>query len=311
MPAFSTPTIAAAMWFRNLRLYRLSPAWDMDAPRLNALLADHPLARCGSQDMVSRGWVYPRYEGEFVHAVNRCWLIALGVEQKLLPAAVVREATNERAATIEAEQGRKVGRKEMRDLREHVTQELLPRAFTRRRTTWGWLDPVSGWLVLDAGSDSKAEEFIEALLKCAPGMPLRPLQTQVSPGTAMTEWLAAGEGPAGFGIDDELELRPPTPANAAIRYVHLGLEGEEIRAHIAAGKTATKLGLTWSDRVSFVLTDKLQVKRLGFLDIIREQAADAQNADEQFDIDFTLMSGEVARLLGDLVPALGGEAQSD
>lgn len=127
----------------------------------------------------------------------------------------------------------------------------------------------------------------------------------------MTGWLAAAEGPAGFGIDDELELRPPTPANAAIRYVHLGLEGEEIRAHIAAGKTATKLGLTWSDRVSFVLTDKLLVKRLGFLDIIREQAADAQNADEQFDIDFTLMSGEVARLLGDLVPALGGEAKPD
>jgi recombination associated protein RdgC len=299
------------MWFRNLRLYRLSPDWDMDAPRLNELLGAHPLARCGSQDMVSRGWVYPRYEGEFVHAVNRCWLVALGVEQKLLPAAVVREATGERAARIEAEQGRKVGRKEMRELRESVTQELLPRAFTRRRTTWGWLDPVNGWLVLDAGSDGKAEEFIEMLLKAAPGMPLRPLQTQVSPGTAMTEWLAAGDAPAGFGIDDELELRPPTPANAAIRYVHLGLEGEEIRAHIAAGKNATRLALTWNGRVSFVLTDKLQAKRLGFLDIVREQAADAQNADEQFDIDFALMSGEVAGLLGDLVPALGGEAKAD
>jgi len=299
------------MWFRNLRLYRLSPSWDMDATRLNALLAAHPLARCGSQDMVSRGWVFPRYEGEFVHAANRCWLLALGVEQKLLPAAVVREATNERAAKIEAEQGRKVGRKEMRDLREHVTQELLPRAFTRRRTSWGWIDPVSGWLVLDAGSDSKAEEFVEALLKCVPGMPLRPLSTLLSPGAAMTGWLADGEPPDGFGIDDELELRPPTPANAAIRYVHLGLEGAEIRAHIAAGKTATRLGMTWRERVSFVLTDKLQLKRLGFLDIVREQAADAHNADEQFDIDFTLMSGEVARLLGDLVPALGGEANAE
>lgn len=299
------------MWFRNLRLYRLSRDWDMDAARLGGMLAAHPLARCGSQDMVSRGWVYPRFDGEFVHAVNRCWLLALGVEQKLLPASVVREAMQERAAKIEAEQGRKVGRKEMRDLREHVTQELLPRAFTRRRTTWGWIDPVHGWLVLDAGSDSKAEEFIELLLKCVPGMPLRPLQTQLAPGTAMTGWLAASEGPAGFSIDEDLELRPPTPANAAIRYVRLSLDGEEIRAHIAAGKTATRLGMTWADRVSFVLTDKTQIKRLGFLDIVREQAADAQNADEQFDIDFTLMSGEVARLLDDLLPALGGEAQTE
>lgn len=299
------------MWFRNLRLYRLPRDWDMDATRLAALLAEHPLARCGSQDMVSRGWVFPRYDGEFVHAANRCWLLALGVEQKLLPASVVREATQERAAKIEAEQGRRVGRKELRDLREHLTQELLPRAFTRRRTTWAWIDIAHGWLVLDAGSDARAEEFIEVLLKSVPGMPLRPLQTQLSPGAAMTDWLAGGDAPAGFGIDEDLELRPPTPANAAIRYVRLSLEGEEIRAHIAAGKTVTRLGITWAGRVSFVLTDKAQIKRLGFLDIIREQAGDAQNADEQFDLDFTLMSGEVARLLDDLLPALGGEAKPE
>lgn len=299
------------MWFRNLRIYRLSRDWDMDAVRLAQELSAHPLVRCGSQDMVSRGWVYPRYDGEFVHAVNRCWLLALGVEQKLLPASVVREATQERATKIEAEQGRKVGRKELRDLRDHVTQELMPRAFTRRRTTWCWIDPAHGWLVLDAGSDAKAEEFIEVLSRALPGMPLRPLNTQLSPTTAMTDWLAGGEAPAGFTIDQDLELRSAAQANATIRYAHHALEGEEIRAHIASGKIATKLGMTWADRVSFVLTEKLQIKRLGFLDIIREQAENAENADEQFDLDFTLMSGEVARLLDDLLPALGGEAKTE
>jgi recombination associated protein RdgC len=299
------------MWFRNLRIYRLSRDWDMDAVRLAKELSAHPLVRCGSQDMVSRGWVYPRYDGEFVHAVNRCWLLALGVEQKLLPASVVREATLERATRIEAEQGRKVGRKELRDLRDHVTQELMPRAFTRRRTTWCWIDPVHGWLVLDAGSDAKAEEFIEVLSRALPGMPLRVLNTQLSPTTAMTDWLAGGEAPAGFTIDQDLELRSAAQANATIRYAHHALEGEEIRAHIASGKIATKLGMTWADRISFVLTEKLQIKRLGFLDIIREQAENAENADEQFDLDFTLMSGEVARMLDDLLPALGGEAKTE
>jgi recombination associated protein RdgC len=299
------------MWFRNLRIYRLSRDWDMDAVRLAKELSAHPLVRCGSQDMGSRGWVYPRYDGEFVHAVNRCWLLALGVEQKLLPASVVREATLERATRIEAEQGRKVGRKELRDLRDHVTQELMPRAFTRRRTTWCWIDPVHGWLVLDAGSDAKAEEFIEVLSRALPGMPLRVLNTQLSPTTAMTDWLAGGEAPAGFTIDQDLELRSAAQANATIRYAHHALEGEEIRAHIASCKIATKLGMTWADRISFVLTEKLQIKRLGFLDIIREQAENAENADEQFDLDFTLMSGEVARMLDDLLPALGGEAKTE
>lgn len=296
------------MWFRNLRLYRLPEQWDMDGDALEKLLAALPLTHCGSLDMVSRGWVYPREEGAFIHRVNRQWLLALGIEQKLLPTSVVRQAAAERAAKIEAEQGRKVGRKELRDLRERVTEEFMPRAFAQRRTTWCWIDPVNHWLVLDAGSDARADEFLEVLQKSVSGVALRPLQTQVSPTSAMTDWLAGGEAPAGFSIDEDLELRSAAEAHAAIRYVRHALEGGEIRKHIAEGKIATKLGLTWNDRISFVLTEKLQLKRLAFLDILKEQAEqDAETADEQFDVDFAIMAGEAAKLLADLVVALGGE----
>ncbi|MGE5465971.1 MAG: recombination-associated protein RdgC [Ignavibacteria bacterium] len=296
------------MWFRNLRIYRLPKDWDTDADALEQMLAARPLTHCGAMDMVSRGWVYPHEEGQFVHRVNRQWLLALGVEQKLLPAGVVRQAAAERAAKIEAEQGRKVGRKELRDLRERITEEFMPRAFSQRRTSWCWIDPVNGWLVLDAGSDARADEVLEVLQQTVSGIALRPLQTQVSPTSAMTDWLAAGEAPAGFTVDDDLELRSAAEAHASIRYVRHALEGGEIRTHIASGKIATRLGLTWSDRISFVLTEKLQIKRLAFLDILKEQAEQgAEDPNEQFDVDFALMAGELARLLSDLVVALGGE----
>ncbi len=298
------------MFFRNLRIYRLPADWDTGAEELEKMLAARPLAHCGSMDMVSRGWVYPRQEGQFVHGVNRQWLLALGVEQKLLPAGVVRQAAAERAAKIEAEQGRKVGRKELRDLRERVTEEFMPRAFAQRRTSWCWIDPVNHWLVLDAGSDARADEIIEVLQHTVSGLGLRPLQTQVSPTSAMTDWLSGGEAPAGFTIDEDLELRSAAHAQAAIRYVRHALEGGEIRKHIAEGKIATKLGMTWNDRISFVLTEKLQIKRLAFLDILKEEAEqNAETADEQFDVDFALMAGELARMLADLVLALGGEAK--
>ena len=298
------------MWFRNLRLYRFSSDWKLDQDQFNDLLAKSPLARCGSLDMFSRGWVYPKHEG-FVHAVNGQWLVALGVEQKLLPATVIRQVTQERVVKIEAEEGRKVGRKEARDLRDGVAQELLPRAFTRRRTTWAWLDTAHGWLAIDAGSDAKADEFLDVLSKSVADMGLRQLQTQVSPSSAMTGWLAAGEPPAAFTIDDDLELRAAASGQSAIRYVRHGLEGKEIQQHIAHGKIVTKLGLTWNDRVSFVLTDKLQVKRLAFLDILKEEAEQsAAEADEQFDIDFALMAGELNLMLNDLLRALGGALQA-
>lgn len=300
------------MWFRNLRLYRLQRELKLDATALDAQLARHPLARCGSFEMMSRGWVFPREEGAFVHAVNRQYLLALGVEQKLLPATVIRQLAQERAAAIEAEQGRKVGRKEMRDIFERVAEELMPKAFTRRRTTWAWLDPAHRWLAVDAGSDARADEFMETLVATLDDIAPRPLQTQVSPLSAMTEWVSTGEAPAGFTLDSDLELRAASEAQAAIRYVHHDIGGPEIAAHIAAGKIATKLGMTWNDRVSFVLTDKLHIKRLAFLDILKEQSGqEAVNADEQFDADFALMAGELSRMFDDLLVALGGELKPE
>lgn len=300
------------MWFRNLRLYRLQRGLKLDLAEFEARLARRPLARCGSFEMASRGWVFPRQEGAFVHAVNRQWLLALGVEQKLLPATVIRQTAQERAAAIEAEQGRKVGRKEMRDLVERVTEELMPKAFSQRRTTWAWLDPVNGWLVVDAGSDARADEFMETLLATVDDIAPRPLQTQVSAMSAMTAWLSEGEAPAGFTLDSDLELRAASESQSAIRYVRHDIGGPEIAAHIAAGKLVTKLGMTWNDRISFVLTDKLHLKRLAFLDVLKEQAEQAgESGDEQFDADFALMAGELEQLFADLLVALGGEMKPE
>ncbi len=73
-----------------------------------------------------------------------------------------------------------------------------------------------------------------------------------------------------------------------------------------------RLGLTWNDRISFVLTDQLHVKRLSFLEILeRESSDDTGDEEERFDIDFALMTGELSRLLADLVKALGGEKHAD
>lgn len=300
------------MWFRNLRLYRLPKGFKPDLADIDARLAKRPLARCGSFEMLSRGWVYPRQEGAFVHAVNRQWLLALGVEQKLLPMTVIRQTAQERAAAIEAEQGRKVGRKEMRDLVERVTEELLPKAFTQRRTTWAWVDPVNGWLAVDAGSDARADEFMEVLLATLGDVALRPLQTQISPLAAMTGWLAENDAPAGFTLDSDLELRAASESQSAIRYVRHDIGGPEVAAHITAGKIVTKLGMTWNDKVSFVLTDKLHLKRLAFLDVLKEEAEkSAEGADELFDADFALMAGELGLLFADLLVALGGELKPE
>ena len=294
------------MWFKNLQIYRLPKNWASDCAQLEQQLSAQTLQPCGASVMQSLGWVPPRPGGPLVHAVNRQWLLALGVEQKLLPTTIVKQFADDRAKEIEENEARRVGRKEMRELREAMTLELMPRAFTRRRTTFGWIDPVNGWLVIDAASPVKAEEFLEHLRKSVEGLPARLVEAQQSPSAAMTGWVAAGEAPSGFTLDQDLELR--SAEKATVRYVKHTLEGDEIRQHIAAGKIVTRLAMTWGDRVSFLLNENLQIKRLAFLDIVKDAAdGQAENEDERFDIDFTLMTGEVARLLDELLGALGGE----
>lgn len=299
------------MWFRNLQIYRLGDEWQWDANRLAEKLVKGNFHGCGAFDMQSRGWVPPRgEEGELLVSVNRQWLIALGIEQKLLPATVIRQYTQARIADLEAKQGFKAGRAQARDLREQVTAELLPRAFVKRSLVYAWIDPINRWLVIDAASPAKAEEVLDHMKLTLDDLPLKLLRTRTAPATAMTTWLANNDGPAGFSIDRDCELRALGEEKAVVRYVRHALDGKEIAEHIASGKTVTRLGMTWRDRVSFVLTEQLQVKRLAFLDVLKEEAEkQTESGDDLFEANFALMSGELAPLLADLAEALDGEAE--
>ncbi len=294
------------MWFRNLTLYRL-PSLGLTAAELNDALAKHAFAPCTELEMSTQGWAPPR-DGALVHSVNGQFLITLCTEKKLLPAAVVNQVTKARAAELEEQQGFKPGRKQMRELKDQITEELLPRAFSIRALTAAWIDPLNGWLAVDTASAAKAEAVLGALFKSVDGLELVSLRVVTSPMAAMTGWLAADTAPAGFTIDQDTELRATGEGRASVRFAHHTLEPADVSRHIAAGKRCSHLAMTWNDRISFVLTDALTIKRVMPLDVIKETAASGEKgADEAFDGDFLMMAGELAGMLSDLVRALGGE----
>ena len=295
------------MWFKNLQIYRLPTPWTVSAEQLEAQLTPQAFVACTSIDLQSQGWVSPRNNGMLVHSANKQHLLLLGTEKKLLPATVINQVTKMRAAELEEQQGFKPGRKQLKELKEQVTDELLPRAFSVYRSTWVWIDPVNGWLVVDAASAAKSDEVLKLLLKSIDKLALETLHVQQSPVAAMTDWLAADEAPGGFTVDQDTELRASGESKATVRYVRHTLEAEDVRRHIAAGKQCTRLAMTWSDKVSFVLTESLTIKRVAPLDILKENEATTKNEEERFDGDFVLMTGELGRLIGDLVQALGGE----
>ncbi|ABF09956.1 recombination associated protein RdgC [Cupriavidus metallidurans] len=300
------------MWFKNLQVHRFSAPWTLTADDVEACLAKHAFYPGTSLEMQTQGWASPRDNGQLVHCVNRQMLLVLRTEKKLLPATVVNQVTKARAAELEEQQGFKPGRKQLKELKEQITEELLPRAFSIRRDTRVWIDPANGWLAIDAAGTAKADEVRGMLFKAIDPLPVANLHVNQSPVTAMTEWLATETAPAGFTVDQEIELQSSGESKATVRYVRHPLDPEDLRRHIAAGKRCTRLAMTWNDRVSFVLTEALVIKRVNPLDVIKEQAdGTLHDEDERFDADFALMAGELASLLTDLTDALGGERKAE
>ena len=296
------------MWFKNLKIYRLSAAWALFGDDLEAALARQTFQPGNNLEMQSIGWVPPRENGGLAHVVNGQILLSLRAEKKLLPATVINQVARFRAQEIEEQQGYKPGKKQMKEIKERVTDELLPRAFSIYRDTRVWIDPINSWLVIDTATSSKADEVIGILSKCVDPFPLENLYVAQSPAAAMTGWLAEDEAPANFTIDQDTELRSSGESGAAVRYVKHSIDADDARRHIQSGKQCTRLAMTWADRISFALTEGLDVKRVSPLNVLKESNETvAANDDEKFDSDMSLMAAELARLLGELVDVLGGE----
>ncbi len=296
--------------FKNLTLYRIGADWSATVEQMEAALQAARFVECGATQEKSVGWIEPRGEkhGALVESVGGQRILKLQIETKAVPAAVVKRKAQEQINHIEATTGRKPGKLEIKDLRDDARLALLPMAFTKQSSVWVWIDPASRLLMTDAGSQAKTDEVITALVSALPGLPLTLLQTTVSPQTAMTQWLVAEspqDWPPRLSVERECELKSNDEEKSVVKFTRHNLLNDEIRHHVAQGKLPVKLALSWDGRVAFVLTEALQLKKIGFLEGVFEGSAADQ--DDGFDADVAIATGELGRLIPDLIDALGGE----
>jgi recombination associated protein RdgC len=296
------------MWFKNLKVFRLSEHWAGNMAALDDALKADAFAPADDLSATSTGWVMPRDDDErFAVDVQGQYLVAFRIEKKLLPSTVINQTVKARAQTIEEEQGYSPGRKQLKDLKEVVTDELLPRAFSVARDVYLWIDPTNRWLVIDAAAAAQSDEVLSALGRSLNPYPVEPLKLEHSPSARMTEWLLSGQAPEGFTVDDDSQWQATGEQAASIRYVRHGLPEETIQNHVEAGYQCTRLAMTWQDRISFMLSDTGDLKRVTPLEVLEERANDSvvQTSAEKFESDFTLMTAELAKLFDDLMPLLG------
>ena len=125
----------------------------------------------------------------------------------------------------------------------------------------------------------------------------------------MTDWVKTQKAAEGFFVLDECELKDTHEDGGSVRCKRQDLTSDEIQQHLDAGKQVTQLSLGWQDKLSFVLDDKLIIKRLRFEELLQDQAEQdgGEDALAQQDASFLLMMLTFGDFLPALFEALGGE----
>ena len=300
------------MWFRNLLVYRLTQDVPFDAEALEAALAAKAARPCASQELTTYGFMAPFGKGgdaPLVHVSGDFLLIAARKEERILPGSVVRDALKDKVDEIEAQQMRKVYKKERDQLKDEIVMSFLPRAFIRRSSTFAAIAPKLGLILVDSASAKKAEDLLSTLREAIGSLPVRPLSVKIAPTATLTDWLKNQSAAEGFFVLDECELRDTHEDGGVVRCKRQDLTSEEIQLHLSTGKQVTQLSLAWQDKLSFVLDDKLTIKRLRFEDVLQEQAEQdgGDDALAQQDASFILMMMTLVEFLPELFTALGGE----
>ena len=299
--------------FKNALIFRIVNRPDVYPNVIEDALQAAAFTPCGATQQQSIGWVPPRgiEHGPLLEFASGQWMLRLMVESKKVPAQVLNDEVDALCSQIEATTGRQPGKKERRDLKEDALLTLLPHAFPARYSVNVWMDRANGLIVVDAASQSKADIVVSQLVKAFDGLALQLVNTSTSPAGAMAQWLVNQEPPAGFTIDRECELKACDESKAVVKYGRHPLDIAEVAQHIAQGKMPTKLAMTWSDRVSFVLTEGMQVKKIAFLEAAINGDKGMTLENDAFDADVVIFTGEFSKLIPDLIAALGGEVVAE
>ncbi|NKB36935.1 MAG: recombination-associated protein RdgC [Gammaproteobacteria bacterium] len=296
------------MWFKNLRVYKLTQKIDLTTDRLENDLQKQAFQTCGNLDFSRYGWVPPlgRDSELLTHSCNGQIMLCARKQEKIIPPAAINEIVEEKAQELESANQRAIFRKERMSLKDDAIHSILPRALTRSVLTYAYIDPKQMYLIIDAASVNKAEEFLDHLRATLGVLPVLPLSCLSDVSETMTRWVKQSTE-KGFELDDECELRNQRESRNIVRCKNQELESDEILSHIKAGKRVIQLALNWKDALRFVLTEDFVVKRLNFDDVVQEQAqGDAEDKATQFDQDFAIMSLQINQFLEELLGAFGG-----
>ncbi|MBV6747244.1 recombination-associated protein RdgC [Xanthomonas vasicola] len=291
--------------FKNLTMFRFPPSLDVEG--LDDALQECILKPVGPLELSSRGFISPfgRDETGLSHRIGNTIWLTVGGEDKILPSSAVNDLLAKKLAEIEKQEGRKVGGRARKRIKDDLIAELLPKALVKPPRTDVLVDLDLGLVVVDTSSRKTGENAVSEIRRALGSFPALPLNAEVAPRSVLTGWVAGEPLPDGVAVGDECELRDPMEGGATVRCQKQELQADEIGKHLEAGKQVTRLAVSFDDHVSCVIGEDLAVRKFKLLDGAVDELERTERDDLRAELDarFALLSGEVRRLFAKPEPA--------
>lgn len=279
------------MWIKNATIFGINPKFKF-APDNFALTSFAPVSEFA---LMSSGWSPVRGD-ELCVKLGLHSLLNFTIEKKVIPASAVKTRLAAKRAEIEQAQGFAPGKKATKELKERVIDEMLPTAFAARTTIQVWIDQVNHRLIVDSTSGAVVDMIQIALIKAFGDIGLQDIYW---PGAdVLTDWLDI-EAPHNFTTDDEVTLQWPGERGKTAKFAKANLGDTDIGEGIRLGAQVSALAMTFDRRLSFVITDNVQLRRIRPLDVIT--SAEREGDVDAFENDFFLMTAEISALINALV----------
>lgn len=293
--------------FRNLRLYRLHSTWPASEAALSEQLEQAAFTPCGSFTERSAGWEAPSGDeaDPLCRRVGGTDLLRLRSQTRVLPAAAVNEALEERVAEFRGRTERDPSRREKRQLKDEVYAELLPRALLKSERIRGCCLPKEGLIAVDGASEAQCERFLDVLRDALGSLKVTPLKFK-QPVTQLISQVFLGGAVGPFRPGRECRMQDPAAGAAVVTWQDIELSDEDVRRHVRNGLKLTRLGMVFDEIMSFVIDQDAVVRKLRLEGLGAAEDAPDEDPRARLDAELTLLGGAVRRLTDALARSLGG-----
>lgn len=263
-------------WYSSISAFKFNDKFTLSDAELLEKLEKKRIIPCDKSALKTVGWddIIMGDNSTLTIKASGAYLLNLKTEEKLIPAAIVKDESMKEILKREKKSGQKLSKADKEDIKDGVIAKMKAQAFVKSSATLGYLDVKNKKLVVNSSSAAKVDTFTAFLRDTLGSLDIEILKPDLEMQDVLTDMLVDNAKYKKFDIGSDCILKDFTDGQATIAAKKEDLFSDEIKEHISTGKQVENIELTWEKRISFKISSDFKIGGIKALDLIAESIKD-------------------------------------